>query len=363
METLVVGDLHLKQRAVLPRIDALLAERPAVRRVVFLGDACDDWGARPFAARESLEFYASWVERRRAEGARVDVLLGNHDFCYIRGRRGPGTIATLLREIRPLLEDRLQVQVACAVGSHLCTHAGVTRAWAGRFLARSLAEHMRTDKTCAAKCRSATESHSIDQASCSPISAFESPRDNTSGAYDATEINAGTDSLDNASGTSYVLNANSTATTEPSVAARISVASPSAAAPAFASALADQLNGMLADPDCWSTLDSCPPSRGGWQLPGPLWADLSDLADDPLAGLSQLVGHTPVESAHAPWIYAPDNPTTRVWACDTMSLMSTGTPIGDGSMLLVDENDQVSALPFPGGEKTFRAAVDEYLAS
>ena len=103
METLVVGDLHLKQPFVLPRIDMLLAERPAIGRVVFLGDACDDWGARPFQAREALEQYADWTERCRTEGMRVDILLGNHDFCYIRGRRGPGTIASLMRDIRPLL--------------------------------------------------------------------------------------------------------------------------------------------------------------------------------------------------------------------------------------------------------------------
>lgn len=47
METLVVGDLHLKQPVVLPRVDSLLAAHPAVGRVVFLGDACDDWDARP----------------------------------------------------------------------------------------------------------------------------------------------------------------------------------------------------------------------------------------------------------------------------------------------------------------------------
>ena len=271
METLVVGDLHLKQPFALPRIDILLAERPAIGRVVFLGDACDDWGARPFQAREALEQYADWAERRRTKGMRVDILLGNHDFCYIRGRRGPGTIASLMRDIRPLLEDRLHAQLACAIGSHLCTHAGVTRAWAKRYLC------------------------------------------------DLGEQNAG--------------------------------------------AIAERLNAMLANPDCWSALDSCPPSRGGWELPGPLWADLRDLADDPLPGISQLVGHTPVETTTAPWVWTADSPHAYVWACDTMSLTSTGTPIGDGSLLLVNENDQVSPLTFPGNAQGFHTCVNEYLAN
>ena len=176
-----------------------------------------------------------------------------------------------MRDIRPLLEDKLHAQLACAVGSHLCTHAGVTRAWAKRYL------------------------------------------------RDLGKRNAG--------------------------------------------AIAERLNAMLVDPDCWSALDSCPPSRGGWELPGPLWADLRDLADDPLPGISQLVGHTPVETATAPWVWAADSPHTHVWACDTMSLTSTGTPIGDGSMLLVNENDQVSPLAFPGNAQGFHTCANEYLAN
>lgn len=120
---------------------------------------------------------------------------------------------------------------------------------------------------------------------------------------------------------------------------------------------------MLANSDCWSALDSCPPSRGGWHLPGPLWADLRDLVDDPFHGLSQLVGHTPVETAEAPWVCAPDGANASIWACDTMSLFSSGAPIGDGSMLLVDENYQVSKIPFPSDEQGFHDAMNEYPTS
>lgn len=46
-----------------------------------------------------------------------------------------------------------------------------------------------------------------------------------------------------------------------------------------------------------------------------------------------------------------------------MSLFSSGAPIGDGSMLLVDENYQVSKIPFPGDEQGFHDAMNEYLTS
>ena len=80
MKTLVVGDLHLKQQYVLPRIDETFAADAEIGRVVFLGDACDDWGATEADELGAMEFYAKWVGRHRERGMQVDVLLGNHDF-------------------------------------------------------------------------------------------------------------------------------------------------------------------------------------------------------------------------------------------------------------------------------------------
>lgn len=244
MKTLVVGDLHLKQQFVLPRIDGMLAGDAEIGRVVFLGDACDDWGANEADELNAMEFYAKWVREHRGRGMRIDVLLGNHDFCYVRGKRGPGSIMSIMRNLRTILEDALQAKVACAVGPYLCSHAGVTGVWAKRFLAD---------------------------------------------------------------------------------------------VPADAVAIAQRLNEMLADSSHWGDLDSCPPSRGGWSLPGPLWADLRDMLDDALSGVPQIVGHSPVERVEnyaSGWMTAGRDP---LWACDTMSLMSYGASIGDGSMLLVDE--------------------------
>lgn len=249
MKTLVVGDLHLKQQFVLPRIDEMLASDAEIGRVVFLGDACDDWGANEADELNAMEFYAKWVREHREGAMQIDVLLGNHDFCYVRGKRGPGSIMSIMRNLRTILEDALQAKAACAVGPCLCSHAGVTGVWAKRFL--------------------------------------------------------------------------------PDV-------------PADARAIAQRLNEMLADSSHWGDLDSCPPSRGGWSLPGPLWADLRDMLDDALPGVPQIVGHSPVERVEnyaRGWMTAGRD---ALWACDTMSLMSYGSPIGDGSMLLVGEPGESS---------------------
>mgnify|MGYP001057206023 FL=1 len=105
MKTLIVGDLHLKQQFVLPRIDGMLAGDAEIGRVVFLGDACDDWGANEADELNAMEFYAKWVRGHRGRGMRIDVLLGNHDFCYVRGKRGPGSIMSIMRNLRTILED------------------------------------------------------------------------------------------------------------------------------------------------------------------------------------------------------------------------------------------------------------------
>lgn len=267
MSTLVLGDLHLKQRTVLPRVMEYLAD-PAldVRRVVFLGDACDEWGATPGPALEALSFYADWVDARRAEGLQMDVLVGNHDLCYIRGRVGSGTIESIMREVRGLLEDRLHVQMATTVGRFLCCHAGITQQWADAYLADV------------------------------PMTPVD---------------------------------------------------------------VAAALNAMLADSSQWAALDSAGPSRGGWKVPGPVWADACDMAMDAVADLDQMVGHTPV--AHAgrlALIGWEDGLAPEVWVCDSMSLMRSGVPIGDGSMALVDDAGAVRSLPFPG-QGGYPAAVRE----
>lgn len=355
MSSLIVGDLHLKQKIVLPLVDHVIDANPEITRVVFLGDACDDWGAGEREEIAAMEFYASWVESRREQGLRVDVLLGNHDFCYLRARRGPGSVISIFRELRAILENDLRTQLSTCVGPYLCSHAGLTAAWARRYLADI------------------------------PTSAQEA---------------------------------------------------------------SDALNAMLAEPECWPALDSCPPSRGGWSLPGPLWADLRDLVDDPLPYFGQIVGHTPVPTATMcpvvarSWkddassciaacdtpaephggaaacagpaagrddvatctglaaerddvaacanpasshdVAARANPASshggaaarkslgeargshRLWALDTMSLTSYGSPIGDGSMLLASDNDggdiEMQVLPFPSKRGYDQIAWDYWQA-
>lgn len=116
----------------------------------------------------------------------------------------------------------------------------------------------------------------------------------------------------------------------------------------------DQLNTLYesGDPFDWINLSMCGPGRGGWEIPGPLWTDRFELLEDPAIGFGQIVGHTPVgtcefwPSALDPEGRSSDGESGGQWFCDTFSLTARLWPIGDGSMLLV-ENGEVRVV---GGE-------------
>lgn len=133
MPTLMVGDLHVKHEYILPYVDAAI-DRTESDRVVFLGDSCDDWGVTESYMLRALNFFAGWVDEKRDGGVRIDVLLGNHDFCYLVGRMGPGTKLGIAADIRELLLDRIGVQLATVVDGYLCSHAGLCEAWSNECL-------------------------------------------------------------------------------------------------------------------------------------------------------------------------------------------------------------------------------------
>ncbi len=245
MRTLIVGDVHLKASAILADVDDVLSVHPEVQRIVFTGDICDEWNAGEALMMRELEEFADWVEERRDEGYEVDVLFGNHDFQYLLGKQGPGTIMDLIPFVRETLFP-LGLRAAVTVDGFLVTHAGLTQSWAD--------EHL----------------------DC-PESAEEA---------------------------------------------------------------AEQLNEMLDGRDYHDlqALFTCGPDRGGRGIPGPLWADRYELQEDPVEEMGQIVGHSPVDTAccseGSGWV--PDA-APELWFCDTFSLFSDGRPIGDGTMLLVED--------------------------
>ena len=79
----------------------------------------------------------------------------------------------------------------------------------------------------------------------------------------------------------------------------------------------------------------CGPGRGGISIPGPLWASTSELTVLGMPHLNQIVGHTPVYSARE--LEEQGFRGERFIACDTFSTDLDFRPLGDGSILLADD--------------------------
>lgn len=250
-KTLIVGDVHLKASSILPKVDVALADDSEIKRIVFTGDYCDEWGATADTMTREIEELCDWVDEKRGDDYRVDLLFGNHDFAYLLGHEGPGTISSLYDFVRETLFP-MGVMVATEVNGFLVTHAGLTQTWAD--------EHL------------------------------DYPED---AAEAARQINV-------------------------------------------------MMHGTYYER---AALYTAGVARGGFGIPSPLWADKLELETDFADGISQIVGHTPVDTcqlAYTPGFRAGEVP--EIWFCDTFSLYSNMLPIGDGSMLVVDDDGSVSIV-------------------
>lgn len=99
-----------------------------------------------------------------------------------------------------------------------------------------------------------------------------------------------------------------------------------------ATAIADRLNRMLGHSSTMaSPMLDVGPARGGDRTPSFLWCDRTEFAMDGDTRLTQVVGHTPVRTV----THEHD-----AWFCDTFSTMSDDTPIGDRSLLIMDDGPE-----------------------
>jgi hypothetical protein len=80
--------------------------------------------------------------------------------------------------------------------------------------------------------------------------------------------------------------------------------------------IAEQLNRLHQTPDRW-LLFSVGPSRGGFQIAGPLWADEQDSRYDPLPGFHQIIGHTPQRAINTER-KTPETSVTYIDVTDTL---------------------------------------------
>lgn len=128
--TLVVGDLHCKQRVVLPTVEEYLNKNTDVKTVVFLGDYVDDYNVTGEYMIDQLKYHVKWYNSVK-DNVNVVHLCGNHDWSYVVKDSvvASGHIYDVEEDVQHLL-NRLNMSMACVIGPFLTTHAGLTQEWA-----------------------------------------------------------------------------------------------------------------------------------------------------------------------------------------------------------------------------------------
>lgn len=121
MKTLIIPDVHMKTKQILPRAKELIKEHN-VEHVVFLGDYFDEWKQQTNArlyqitCNDLLKFNEEYD---------CTFLIGNHDIPYLTGKLHHYSchLLNIRKEIVQTLQQ-LKPRLACDVNGWLCSHAG-----------------------------------------------------------------------------------------------------------------------------------------------------------------------------------------------------------------------------------------------
>lgn len=126
MRTLLVGDLHLKARLILPIIERKINELK-FDRVVFLGDYVDDYfqDYNVELYLNDLRYLLKWKAEMEFRGIDCIFILGNHDAAYLINQPKTYSLQDKLsfKEVKNLLFE-LELQVAFKLDEYLVSHAG-----------------------------------------------------------------------------------------------------------------------------------------------------------------------------------------------------------------------------------------------
>lgn len=303
-DVLVIGDGHCKWDAITKRASALLDDsRFKIDRIVLLGDLCDDWGIEPVSMIDSLAVLVDWEHDVSNRGVQVETLIGNHDLPYLLDERDHTVEAMRIRRCAPgyqhIAVRSVQRLLEDMIGLKISTMVTTNEnPWLLSHAGFTSSWSGRYLPQC------------IDKKMVNDVSL-------TGGIADWKV--------------------------------------------ACAMNLSTAVNMMYENGD-WYALYQIGHARGGWRgvSPSPLWADKSELLDDPVEldvdddelVIPQIVGHTPVATIEE-WIRSGvDSPNeydivhgAPLVFCDTWSQTSGHEDIGDKSLLVLKQNgDLVRAL-------------------
>ena len=124
MKIITIGDIHGRN------FWTNILEEP-MDRLVFIGDYFDSYN-QEITAEQEIANFNKIVGIKRDEPGMVTLLIGNHDFHYLKGV--PDEYSRYqsdhAKEISAALEVALDVMQVCYVHNNMVfTHAGITKTW------------------------------------------------------------------------------------------------------------------------------------------------------------------------------------------------------------------------------------------
>ena len=128
MKTLVIGDIHLMCKIIIPLIENAIKTHE-INRIIMVGDYVDQWGMvnNHGIYLQELEFLKNWKSEKENIGIEVVNLIGNHDIPHMTGKPMYYSLQN------PLFFDivgeklfGLGTQVAYRLDDFIVSHAGYT---------------------------------------------------------------------------------------------------------------------------------------------------------------------------------------------------------------------------------------------
>lgn len=128
MCVLFIGDTHLMNGLILPRIEKIIKKHD-VKKIIFTGDYTDHWGNQKNCNLyiKDLTFLYDWKQRMISKEIEVVMLAGNHDVPYLADlpQHYSAKIPKTFKKIRKILFS-LDLRIAHKHDDLLISHAGYT---------------------------------------------------------------------------------------------------------------------------------------------------------------------------------------------------------------------------------------------
>lgn len=129
MTTLIIGDIHMQSKLILPWVVETYIQTHRVSRIVFIGDYFDQWNQTGNDALyiSELEQLVEFNQIAMTHDISIDWLIGNHDAPYLLNQyeiySSDDSIVRLA--IKDVLQKTLKPKLTTNVEGYQVSHAGI----------------------------------------------------------------------------------------------------------------------------------------------------------------------------------------------------------------------------------------------